>query len=315
MLVKHNLDPVKVISYVWRPMLYAVAVAVLALLLRLTDPAGNWNALPFAPVGALAAAMAIVIAFRANSAYQRWWEARTLWQNIVSNSRILGRQIVASTSDAIAAGKGGTPADVLAFRRDILMRVIAFCYTLRAELRETDPDGDLRRLLPAAEYQKLTRAQHRSNMLLTGIGVMVKEGVRAERIGTFDPITLEPNLAALNNWAAGVERIKTTPIPRQYSFFARLFIWVLVSVLPFGLVGLLPGAAIWWLVPLAVVLGGVFILLERSCEVIDTPFANTTSDVPMTALCTTIERDLREQLGQTGAELPPQPEPVGGYLW
>jgi ion channel-forming bestrophin family protein len=294
-------------------MLYATAVAGLVLVLRLANPGAGWMVLPFAPVGALAASMAIVVAFRANSAYQRWWEARTLWQNIANNSRILARQVIASSTDAISCGKGGPVAEVLAFRDDLLLRIIAFSYALRAELRDEDPDVELRRLLAPEDYKQATAAHRTSNVILTGIAVRLKEGVRAERVGTFDPITLEPNLAALHNWAGGAERIKETPIPRQYSFFSRLFISVLVTLLPFGLLSVLPGGSIWWLVPLSVLIGGLFIILERSSQVIDAPFRNTTNDVPMTAVCVTIERDLREQLGHT--DLPPEPKPVNGYLW
>jgi putative membrane protein len=314
-LVKRNLDPVKVLTYIWRPTFYSAAVAAAVLALRVGWPEARWYQLPFAPIGALASALAIVIAFRANASFQRWWEARTLWQNVANNSRIFARQVLASARDAIAAGKGGSAAEVTAFQRDITLRVIAFAYALRDQLRGVDVDGDadLRRLLPPEEYARVRAAHNPPNLLLAGVGVLVKEGVRAERIGAFDPIVLEPNLAALNNWAGGVERIKTTPIPRQYSFFARMFIAVLATLLPFGLVGLLAEEQLWWLVPLSTVASGLFIILERVSQVNDEPFANATTDVPMTAVCVSIERDLREQLGD--AELPPVALASNGYLW
>jgi ion channel-forming bestrophin family protein len=313
MLVKRNLNPLKVFLYVWRPTTYACGVAVAVLGLRLAWPDARWYMLPFAPVGALAAALAIVVAFRANAAYQRWWEARTLWQNIANNSRIFGRQVLASTRDAISAGKGGEEQDVLDYQREITLRVVAFAYALRDSLRATDGTAELCRLLSPAEYARVCAAHNRPNALLTGIGVMVKQGVRAERIGMFDPIVLEPNLAALNNWAGGTERIRNTPIPRQYSFFSRAFIFTLATLLPFGLVGLLTDDLLWWLVPLSTVGAGLFILLERTSEANDTPFANAVTDVPMTAICVDIERDLRAQMDD--ADLPQALVPVAGYLW
>lgn len=313
MLVKRNLDPVKVVGYIWRPLVYALVVATAVLVLRLIRPQDTWFVLPFAPVGALAAALAIVVAIRANTAYQRWWEARTLWQGVVNNGRVLGRLVAASTADAIEAGKGGSPAEVIAYRREVILRVAAFAHALRHRLRGTDTAPDLRRLLSDGECARVLGTANPPAAVLAGIGLLLKQGVRAERVGQFDPIVLEPNLAALNNWAGGTERIKETPIPRQYSFFSRVFIAVLVTLLPFGLVDLLAGDAVWWLVPLSTVAGGLFILLERTSEVIDAPFMNATTDVPMTALCATLERDLRELLGD--AELPPAPVAVAGYLW
>jgi putative membrane protein len=61
-----------------------------------------------------------------------------------------------------------------------------------------------------------------------------------------------------------------------------------------------------------VLIGGLFIILERSSQVIDAPFRNADTDVPMTAICVTIERDLCEQVGH---DLPPEPKAVNGYLW
>jgi putative membrane protein len=312
-LVKRNLSPLRVVSYVWRPTLYAAAVSTVVLGLRLALPDAGWYRLPFAPIGTLAAALAIVVAFRANASYQRWAEARTLWQGITNNSRILARQVIAATGDAIAAGKGGPPPDVLAFQREVVLRVVAFARVLRAELRGTEIAEGLDRFLGPAELKRIEAAENGSNLLLTDIGIMIKQGVRAERIGQFDPIVLEPNLAALNNWAGGAEKIRTTPIPRQYSFFSRAFIATLTTLLPFGLVGQLDGALLWWLVPLSTVTSALFILLERTSEVNDQPFANAVTDVPLTAICQNIERDLREMLGDT--ELPARPVPVAGYLW
>jgi putative membrane protein len=312
-LVKRNLAPVKVLAYVWRPALYALVVACVVLVLRLALPDDRWFVLPFAPVGALAASLAIVVAFRANAAYQRWTEARSLWQGVTNNARILARQVAAATDDAIAAGKGGPASEVLTYQREVVLRVAAFAWALCAQLRGLPPTADLRRLLSATEFERISAAQNPSNMLLSGIGKMIKQGVRAERIGQFDPIVLEPNLAALNNWTGGVERIKSTPIPRQYSFFSRAFIATLTTLLPFSLVGLLDGALLWWLVPLSVVGAGLFILLERTSEVNDEPFSNAVTDIPMTAICQQLERDLRELLGDT--TLPDRPLAVNGYLW
>jgi putative membrane protein len=69
----------------------------------------------------------------------------------------------------------------------------------------------------------------------------------------------------------------------------------------------------WWIVVLSTAIAGVFIVLERVGAVIDAPFENLVTDVPLTALSTAIERDLREQLGD--AVLPAPVVAVDGYLW
>jgi ion channel-forming bestrophin family protein len=93
----------------------------------------------------------------------------------------------------------------------------------------------------------------------------------------------------------------------------RVAVAAFSTLLPFGLLGALPPSDAWWTVPLTVVIAGVFIILERVGAILDAPFANTVNDVPITAICRDIERDLLEQLGE---HILPDPVPVvAGYLW
>lgn len=312
MIVKRNFSPVKVLSYVWAPLAYAIAVSVVVVILRrLTD--SSQFVVPFAPVGTLGAALAIFVAFRNNASYGRWWEARTVWGGIHNNSRILARQIVASTDNAIAAGTGGTAEEILAYRRELVLRIIAFAHALRIELRTTNDWSTLRPLLPNDEFEALMSSDSRSNMVLQRLGVRIKDGVRASIVGQFDPITLEPNLAALNSWATASERIKHTPTPRQYDYFTRLAVAAFSTLLPFALASVVPAEQDWWVIVLTVVVAGLFIVLERVGAVIDAPFENSITDIPMSAICTAIERDLLEQIGDPNR--PNAAVPVDGYLW
>jgi putative membrane protein len=312
LITKRNFSPVKVAEYFWRPMLCVLAVSLLAVLLHGKWPHQTWFIVPFAPIGTLGTALAIFVGLRANASYQKWWDARTLWQNIQNNSRIFTRLIHAAAADAIANGKGGTPEEVRLYAQDVVYRLIAFPYALRARLRRTGDLSDLERLLPAADFERISAAHNVPNMLLNDIAVKVKEGVRTERIGAFDPISLEPNLAALNNSAGLCERTNGTPTPRQYSFFARIGVAVFASILPFGLLSF-PGIAPGWVVVVSFLVSWLFLILEKTGEVLDAPFQNTTNDVPLSAVCRAIERDLREQLGES--DLPDELVPVAGYLW
>ena len=76
MIVKNNFDPLKIFTYIWRETLYSLAVATAVLLAFNFLPFGKELALPFVPIGVLGSALAIFVAFRNNSAYGRWWEAR-----------------------------------------------------------------------------------------------------------------------------------------------------------------------------------------------------------------------------------------------
>lgn len=312
MIVKRNLAPAKVLRYVWRPLTIAALVAVVAVALRRVADTDRVQ-LPFAPIGTLGAAVAIFVAFRNNASYARWSEARTLWGTIHNSARVLARQIVASTDNALAAGTGGSPADVVAFRSEQVRRVIAFAHATRLSLRGQDDITDVTAHLPADEHDAIARAQNRPNLVLQRLGVRLKDGVRAQIVGQFDPISLEPNLAALNSALAGVERIKHTPTPRQYDYFTRLAVLAFSVLVPFALLSVVPRSQDLLVPVLTVVITGVFVVLERVGAVIDAPFENATTDVPMTAICRAIERDLLEQLGER--DLPPAAVAVDGYLW
>ena len=106
------------------------------------------------------------------------------------------------------------------------------------------------------------------------------------------------------------ERIKNTPFPRQYAYFSNVFVWVFIFLLPFGIVGEFAdrGELIWITVPLSVVISWIFFTMESVGDASEDPFENFINDVPMTALCTTIEIDLKEMLGESDVPSPMAPD-------
>jgi putative membrane protein len=128
-----------------------------------------------------------------------------------------------------------------------------------------------------------------------------------------DPIRharIDETLSALTDVQGACERLKATPVPRQYEYFPRVFVYVYAAVLPLSL-----GAHLEWFTPIvSVPVSFLFMALERVGGLLEKPFENTITDVPLTAMCRTIERNLRELAGDT-EKLPPVLEPVDGYLW
>jgi len=313
MILRRNFRPSRVLPYVYREVLFTFVVATLVLLL-VERPGLALLALPFAPLGVLGTALAILLGFRNNTAYARWWEARTAWAGLASNSRNLARQIAASADNAIHLGKGGGPEKVRAFEREVVLRQIAFAHALRLHLRGQGDLEALEPLLPPEDLVRLRAAHNRPNVLLQIQGLRLKDGVRQEMVGQFDPIVLEPNLAACHTWQVTCERIKTTPLLRPYDFFTRVFVWLFLSLLPSSLLGLFPaGGPRWLILPLSLLIGFTYAITHKVGLVNENPFENKPQDVPMTSVCTEIERDLKEQLGDT--DLPASLEPQDGYLY
>lgn len=309
MIIKRRFHPLKVLRYVQGELLLALLVAGAAFALHRWEPL---VALPFSIAATLGGALAIFIGFRNNSAYGRWWEARTLWGGIVNSTRVLARLIITFT-DSHAHRPTYDRARSEAFKREMVHRVIAWAHALRLHLRGQQPGPELAALLPAADLDEVLKAHNRPNVIMQQLGRRIYQAMADGTLGGFDSFQMEGQLLALANHQGGCERIKNTPLLRQYHYFTRLFLQVFIVLLPFCLVADLQRMGIGWaVVPLTLIISFVFAIIGKVGEVNEDPFEGRITDVPLSALCNTIERDLRELLG--GHDLPAKLQPVDGYL-
>lgn len=309
MIIKRRFDPLKVLSYVQGELLLALIAAAAAYVLHRWEPL---VALPFSIAATLGGALAIFIGFRNNSAYGRWWEARTLWGGIVNSTRVLGRLIITFT-DSHAHQPNFDRARSEAFKREMVWKVIAWSHALRLHLRGQSDWSPVMALMPAEERAMVDAAASKPNIVMQLIGQRIYRAMADGTLGGFDSFQMEGQLLALANHQGGCERIKNTPLLRQYHFFTRLFLQVFIVLLPFCLVADLERMGIGWVVvPVALIISFVFAIIGKVGEVNEDPFEGRITDVPLSALCNTIERDLCELLGET--ELPTKLLPVDGYL-
>jgi len=108
-------------------------------------------------------------------------------------------------------------------------------------------------------------------------------------------------ITELYSQQGGCERIKNFPFPRQYGHFSKVFVWVFILVVPFGLVAefsKLGDTLVWLTVPFHMLIAWMFNTMEVVGDTSENPFDNGINDVPMTALCRTIEIDLLEMLDE-----------------
>lgn len=265
----------------------------------------NDEGVPFTIISALGAALAIFLGFRNSSAYDRWWEARKIWGALVNDSRSWARQVTAwiTLEDA---GPGVTPEQVEAARRELILRQIALVWGLGIHLRQQE--GLLERIgafLPDREVEHYRTVPNVITALILSQGRRVADFHRQGLISEWRHLWMDELLTRMSDIQGKCERIKNTPIPRQYDEIPRIFVVVYGLILPFGLVP----AMGWVALPIATVVAVLFALLERSGRIIEDPFENKESDTPMTALSVTIERDLRAALSDP---LPAPYAPTGG---
>jgi ion channel-forming bestrophin family protein len=120
---------------------------------------------------------------------------------------------------------------------------------------------------------------------------------------------MDESLNDLIDAQGGSEKIKNTPMPRQYDYLPQIFVHMYCILLPLALV-----SSLGWLTPLgSTLVGFIFLALDKSGRDVEDPFDNRVHDIPLTAMCRTIEINLRQILGET--EIPPDAKPVDGVLW
>ena len=297
----------RMVQYVGWPLL-ALVLWDFAIVLAYKVLGWTWVGSPHVPLGLYGSAIGVVVGFRNNSAYGRWWEGRGLWGAVVNNSRSLARQVV-STLHAVDPNDPEELTELHLAQEQLVHYQIAYVHALRQHLRQLSPWEELERLLPPEDVDSLRGQKNIPLTLQQRMGRMVRA---AERRGWMDSIgwqAVDRNLDDLADAQGGLERIKNTPMPKQYDYFPQLFVQLYCLVLPMGMVDNLG-----WYTPLgSTLVGFMFLALDKIGRDLEDPFDNTIFDVPMTAICKTIETNLRQLLGET--ELPVPEAPVHGVLW
>jgi ion channel-forming bestrophin family protein len=198
------------------------------------------------------------------------------------------------------------------FKKSLIYKQIAWAQALRLHLRKQDNWVEIRPFLSETEFDELAKAQNKPNYLQIQMGKQIYEAMSNGTLAGFDSFQIEGQLLALANYQGGCERIKNTPMLRQYDFFTRVFIFIFITLLPFSIIDSFKSLPIL-VIPFSMVIAFVFITIHKVGAVNENPFENRIQDVPLSALCNTIERDLRETLGET--DLPAKLEPIAGILF
>lgn len=246
--------------------------------------------------------LAIFLGFRNNSAYDRYWEGRKLWGELVLRSRNFARQCLSLVDD-----EPNTPA-AEHLRTRMIRRTIAFAHALRHNLRRTGAEADVAPHLHPVEWAALRGRVNLHQALMLEMG---EDLARCRRAGLVDSVraaTLDATISAMVATAASCERIKNTPVPFSYTLLLHRTAYLYCFLLPFGLVD-----TIGYLTPLVVaIVAYTFYGLDALGDEIEEPFGDSPNDLPLDAICRAIEIDMRDALGD--AELPPPLTPVNYWL-
>jgi putative membrane protein len=251
----------------------------------------DYTAAPFTLLGL---ALSIFLGFRNSACYDRWWEGRRQWGQLIVELRSFSRQIAALIDQ--------DTREAAALRRRVIRRAIAFPYALAASLRGAAVD--VSGWLETEEAARVAASRNQPDAILRE---MAADLLRAQRDGRFGEIVyqgLVNHLTAISGIQAACERIRHTPLPFAYTLLLHRTAYLFCLLLPFGLVDNLGYAT-----PLVTaIVAYTFFGLDELGDELEEPFGVAENDLPLTAMARTIEINLLETLGETDLPQPLLPE-------
>jgi putative membrane protein len=339
MYVFRNLAPKIVFNFAWKPLLtYALYGTGVYFLFHWLEHLEIDATIPFLPLSTIGIAVAFYVGFKNNQAYDRFWEGRKIWGGIVNTSRTWGNQVLSYLTQKHSDGSV-SDEELKKIQKRLIYRQMAWMNSLRLQLRressfsinfnsrqggryhhgrpeEKNWKEEVGKfVLEEMEVSSCLRVSNTATQLIRLQGEDLKGVLDKGLIEDFRHMELMHSLAEFTNLQGACERIKNTPFPRQYAYFSTIFTWIFIFLLPFGLIGQFKDMGhdlMWLMIPFYVLISWIFYTMEAVGDSSEDPFENFINDVPMTALCRTIEIDLREMLGET--DLPERIKPIDGVL-
>lgn len=233
----------------------------------------DWADAPSQIHAGLSVVLGWLLVFRTNTAYSRWWEARTLWGALVNASRNLSLKL---------CNLGRISCERLE-RAKLLL--IAFPTALRCILRD-----EVATKLPDEIRQLVGTPRHVGLELVDQLYGMVADAKRAGEIDGDDLRVIDSELLRFLDIAGGCERIQKTRIVKSYKVFARQCVWIFLLSLPWGIVNDFG----YWTVPITMIIAYFMLGLEVVAEHVEEPFGYDDDDLDLDGMCLTIRNSVEE---------------------
>lgn len=220
--------------------------------------------------------ISLLLVFRTNTAYDRWWEGRKKWGSLVNDSRNLSIKISVLVEDKED--------------RDFFKRMIPnFVFAMKEHLRKGVLPEELNLL---DNEQDILEHKHIPNAIVQKIYKRISHLKSTQVISDMDFMILDKNLNALLDSLGACERIKNTPMPFSYNIFLKKFIFIYVSTLPlafiptFGYFSALIATFVFY----------IYVSMEVLAEEIEDPFGNDDNDLPTASLSIKIKENVEDIL-------------------
>nr|WP_183558044.1 bestrophin family ion channel [Mucilaginibacter sp. SP1R1]MBB6148214.1 putative membrane protein [Mucilaginibacter sp. SP1R1] len=285
MLLKKNIPVTYVLGKIKKEL---IMVAIYSSVIYFVHQYYNFKeiSIPLTVPAILGTIISLLLAFRSNQAYDRWWEARILWGAIVNDSRTFTRQILTFVDSSYDGD------EKWALKERIVKRQIAWCYSLSRHLRRQNSKQNLEVYLSEEDVKTVKNLEHVPLALNELQGHDLRTLYKLGWINEYQQVALDGTLTGFTNSMGGCERIKNTVFPATYSVYIHWLVLFFVLLLPFSLIeffGILQ-------VPLVIGISSAFFLIEKMAIHLQDPFENMPTDTPTTAISRKIEQDLKQMM-------------------
>ena len=237
-------------------------------------------------------ALGLLLVFRTNASYDRFWEGRKLWGGIVNETRNLVRLAVTHLPEE---------PELL---RSITRLTAAFPFLSMAALRSSPDLLQSIKFLPGDELDAIARAQHPALHAATRISALLLEAHRRNRISDITLQAIDQNVQLLVDYLGGCERIRKTPLPFAYVVHLRRALVLYCFTLPFALVETFA----WATVLDVLLISYIFFGIEEIGVEIEGPFGHDDNDLPLEEICRTIKTNVFALAGLAPAAAEVMPE-------
>jgi putative membrane protein len=210
----------------------------------------------------------LLLVFRTNTAYERWWEGRRQLGTMVNSLRNLAIEIEAYLNNRHYSEKN-----------TLKKLITAYSWCLKNHLREQD-FSLVNEKLPENVVDRFLKAPHKPNFLVLEITKHFQKLLDNKLITNEQLILIQNNVKEIVNVQGACERIRNTPMPMGYALHLKRILLIYIVTLPIGFIDELQ----WWAVPTVMLIFYTMIGIERMGEEIEDPFGTDPNDLPFDAI-------------------------------
>jgi ion channel-forming bestrophin family protein len=241
----------------------------------------------------LGTAISVLLSFKMNQSYDRWWEARKVWGAVVNDSRSLVIQF-----QTLIGKNHQELIKIMAYRQ------MAWCYSLGNSLRGLNPMEDIEKFMSKEDIQKISSHSNKPLAIMQLNAADVSRLKEKMEIDVFRQLQIDRTFVRLVDAMGKAERINNTVFPATYRYFLHFIIYVFVITLSISL----KEFKLQFELSLLMITSAGFFLIEKSAYHLQDPFKNRPSDVSVTAIARTIEINIRQLLGEREVPAPLAPK-------